>query len=498
MTPDASLQARIAEYRALRHDIESSILALATSIDGRRFTFQAPLEPLELRAGGYVELKTPTGRWLGQLLSLEVASIDAGEVSWTGGADLSSRVRSRLAAGEGQILSGPAEPFHDAVIRPADPAAVRAWLHETAPNRSILPAGELRLAPGVTFGLDSGGFNRHTFLCGQSGSGKTYALGVLIERLLLETQLRVVILDPNSDFVRLSEVRTDVEPALAGRYREATAGLAVHRADSTGSDRLRVRLTELSRNLQAAALRLDPVADRDEYAEFAALLDQERPLQLEDLHRVETPGAAALARRMRNLGVDRWGVWAREDAGSTLEALDDPAVRCLVVDLGSLATPQEQALVAGGVLEQLWHRRSRREPILIVIDEAHNVCPARPEDGLTALATEYAVRIAAEGRKFGLYLLASTQRPQKIHENVISQCDNLVLMRMNSVADLGYAGGVFSFVPPGLLAQAASFGLGEALAAGKLSSHPALIKVGRRIAAEGGADVPTTWAQSRA
>ena len=150
------------------------------------------------------------------------------------------------------------------------------------------------------------------------------------------------------------------------------------------------------------------------------------------------------------------------------------------------------------MLGELWRRRADREPVLIVIDEAHNVCPAEPEDGLTALATDYAVRIAAEGRKFGLYLLASTQRPQKIHENVISQCDNLVLMRMNSVADLGYAGDVFSFVPPGLLAQAGAFGLGEALVAGKLASHPALLKMGRRIAAEGGADVPTTWAQSRA
>ncbi len=473
------------------------MLALATSIDGRRFTFQAPLEPLELRAGGYVELQTPAGRWLGQLLSLEVASIDAGEVSWTGGANMSSHVRSRLAAGEGHILSGPTVPFHDAVIRPAEPAAVRAWLHETAPARAILPAGELQLAPGVTFGLDSGGFNRHTFLCGQSGSGKTYALGVLLERLLLETQLRVVILDPNSDFVSLDEVRSDVAPELAARYRAATAGLTVHRAGATGDRRLRVRLTELSRDLQAAALRLDPVADRDEYAEFAALLERETPVTLDDLHRIETPAAAALARRMRNLGVDRWGIWVRDDAGSTLEALDDPAVRCLVVDLGSLATPEERALAASGVLEQLWRRRSRREPILIVIDEAHNVCPARPEDRLTARATEHAVRIAAEGRKFGLYLLASTQRPQKIHENVISQCDNLVLMRMNSVADLGYAGDVFSFVPPGLLAQAGAFGLGEALVAGKLASHPALIKVGHRIAAEGGADVPTTWAQPR-
>ena len=83
---------------------------------------------------------------------------------------------------------------------------------------------------------------------------------------------------------------------------------------------------------------------------------------------------------------------------------------------------------------------------------------ASPTDALTALATEHAVRIAAEGRKFGLYLLVSTQRPQKVHENVVSQCDNLVLMRMNSVADLAYVGDVFSFVHPGLLGQAGGFG----------------------------------------
>ena len=34
-------------------------------------------------------------------------------------------------------------------------------------------------------------------------------------------------------------------------------------------------------------------------------------------------------------------------------------------------------------------------------------------------------------RKFGLYLMVSTRRPQKIAENVLSQADNLVLMRLN-------------------------------------------------------------------
>ncbi len=61
-----------------------------------------------------------------------------------------------------------------------------------------LPIGQLLLAPGVDAALDAGGFNRHTFMCGQSGSGKTYSLGLLLEQaLVVDTSLRMVILDPN-------------------------------------------------------------------------------------------------------------------------------------------------------------------------------------------------------------------------------------------------------------------------------------------------------------
>ena len=103
------------------------------------------------------------------------------------------------------------------------------------------------------------------------------------------------------------------------------------------------------------------------------------------------------------------------------------------------------------------------------------------------------IRIAGEGRKFGLYLILVTQRPQKVHENVLSQCDNLVLMRMNSAADLAHLAEIFSFVPPGLVDRAATFAQGEALVAGKIASHPALIRFGARISNEGGVDV-SGWA----
>jgi DNA helicase HerA-like ATPase len=203
----------------------------------------------------------------------------------------------------------------------------------------------------------------------------------------------------------------------------------------------------------------------------------------------------SLAVRARNLGIDRWQVWSGADRGSLEDLVQPGGPRCVVADLGSLEHREEQAVAAEALLAALWRRRAAREPILIVIDEAHNVCPSEPEDRLTALATEHAVRIAGEGRKFGLVLLAATQRPQKVHENVVSQCDNLVLMRMNSRSDLALLSETFSFVPAPLLALASEFRQGEAIVAGKLVSSPTLGRFGPRWSAEGGADVPADWAR---
>jgi DNA helicase HerA-like ATPase len=151
--------------------------------------------------------------------------------------------------------------------------------------------------------------------------------------------------------------------------------------------------------------------------------------------------------------------------------------------------------VAERLLERLWRDRLERRPTLIVIDEAHNVCPAEPEDGLQAMITDRCVQIAGEGRKYGLYLLVATQRPAKLHPNVLSQCENVILMRMNSRADLAHVQELFSMVPAGLLAEASGFDLGECLLAGRIVDYPTLARSGVRLSREGGGDVPATWAQ---
>jgi uncharacterized protein len=473
------LQAALGHYRRVREELETSLLPLATSVDGRRFEFQVSLHELELELGGYVAIEAGGSSGLGQILSLELRHQDATAPGVDG------QVRVRAGGGLGVVLQGDGRPFHDARLRPAAPDEVRAWLEGSRPARAQLEVGELALAPGVPVRLDAGGFGRHTFLCGQSGSGKTYSLGVLLERLLMETSLRVVVLDPNSDYVRLGEPRADDE-----RYRAAAAGIAV-RAGTEGPDRIQVRLRDLTSALQAAVLQLDPLRDRAEYGQLVELVGDE---SIRSLDQLPESSARDLLLRARNLGVDRFGIWPGADGESLLDELVSPdAQRCTVVDLGSLPTPEEQTLTAAAVLERLWRERARREPVAIVIDEAHNVCPAQPAGPLSALATESAIRIAGEGRKFGLYLIVVTQRPQKVHENVLSQCDNLVLMRVNSVADLAHVAEVFSFVPPGLIDRAATFAQGEALIAGKIASHPALVRFGARLSHEGGADV-SGWA----
>src|SRR5207249_5060202 len=46
---------------------------------------------------------------------------------------------------------------------------------------------------------------KHTAVIAQSGSGKSFFLGRLIEEIALKTQARLVVFDPNSDFRRLRE-----------------------------------------------------------------------------------------------------------------------------------------------------------------------------------------------------------------------------------------------------------------------------------------------------
>jgi DNA helicase HerA-like ATPase len=76
---------------------------------------------------------------------------------------------------------------------------------------------------------------------------------------------------------------------------------------------------------------------------------------------------------------------------------------------------------------------------------------------------------------------------------VLSQCDNLVLMRMNSADDLEQLKHTFSFVPESLFDRSSTFAQGESLIAGKIAPLPLMINFGGRVSQEGGSDVADDW-----
>jgi hypothetical protein len=491
------LESLIDSFRNSRDTLERSILPYATSVDGRTFDFQSSLHGLSVQTGGYVVLEDGHQSRFGQVLDVAAASERASFANVPG---LSSEILIRLARGHGILLSADTGPFHQAHVRPATSEETAEWFAGQRPPRAALDIGTLLLAPGVPATLDAGGFNRHTFMCGQSGSGKTYSLGVVLEQILAHTDLRLVILDPNSDYVRLGEPHANPTGRVDDSYAAAAAGVQVWGQETAYP--LRLMLPDLDQAAQAAVLGLDPLADREEYAALSAIVTGRRegaPVigGLDELLRADQPGARDLGLRANNLGVLGWSVWSRGQGRSVTDAVLDDDIRCLVVDLGSLDTPQEQRVIAQATLSTLWRHRHRRRPVLVVIDEAHNVCPREPGDPVTRLAADTAALIAAEGRKFGLYLLVSTQRPQKVNEEVLTQCDNLLLMRMNSEADLEYLREVFSFVPGGMVHRATAFRQGESLAGGKFFPHAGFVRFGARLSPEGGADIPTDWAGLR-
>jgi uncharacterized protein len=450
----------------------------AVSLDGRRFqlvgTVGSAAEP-----GRFVTLQAADVKQLGQVnaVHFEIGSALHAEGTLLG-----------VISEDGRHLdSRRSQPFAAAAVEDADAETIELIYGSTA---STVQIGSYLASGDTPARLLPHRFNRHTFWCGQSGSGKTYALGVVLEQLLLRTALPMVIFDPNADFVNIEEPSAGHEDSAASRML-SERDIRILRPSSSDESSLRVRFVDLEIRARAAVLRLDPLADHAEYNDLVHLEETVGTLSPEEvvpqLLKRGTPAAQALAARIENLRVTKWSVWAggREAVTDVLDRRPDATV----LDLGGFTYPDESLVVAMAVLDDLWAKREQRRPILIVIDEAHNLCSPDQTSPLHVAVRERLIQIAAEGRKFGLWLLLSTQRPSRVHPSIISQCDNLALMKMTSPVDLDELGTIFGFVPPAMLSRSPQFKQGEALFAGGFVPAPSIVKVGERLTREGGSDV---------
>lgn len=90
-------------------------------------------------------------------------------------------------------------------------------------------------------------------------------------------------------------------------------------------------------------------------------------------------------------------------------------------------------------------RPDDRVPTFVVLDEAHNFAPEHSSNPLQNRVTSRLLKIASEGRKYGLYLILATQRPTKLHKELVAECENCCLLRVHGERELTFAREVLGF-----------------------------------------------------
>lgn len=463
------------------------VMGSSSSMDGRAFKFSAD-GTAALRAGTLLSLVLPNNeRFTGQIHQL---SQGKGE---------SMRGTGRILGRAGATGSHPGDKAVGFAHAEVTEATAETAARLQASKGAVLEVGTFAGSTDMTAYLIPGGFNRHTFWCGQSGSGKTYALGVVLEELLLRTRLPMIVLDPNADFVEIRRPSASASEAVVKEL--ASKDVRVLSAKPASADQIALRASygSLSTRAKAAVLRMDPLIHRDEYnqmLQLQQLIGRTDPDQLKQVLRsTGEQGAIRLAARIENLEITGWRVWARGLATASRIIAERPDAA--ILDLSGFDHPDEPLVIAMSVLDELWERRFLRQPMLIVIDEAHNLCSPDQDSPLHQEVRGRIAQIAAEGRKFGLWLLLSTQRPSKIDRNIVSQCDNLALMKMSSTGDLAELIDIFGHVPAEMLSQAAMFEQGEMLLAGSFAALPMIVNGRQRWTRQGGSDLGVPLREDR-
>ena len=88
-------------------------------------------------------------------------------------------------------------------------------------------------------------------------------------------------------------------------------------------------------------------------------------------------------------------------------------------------------------------------PIVLVLEEAQNYI-AEEKESVSKIIFE---RIAREGRKYGISLVVSSQRPSELSKTVLSQCNSFIIHRLQNPDDQKYVRGLISSANADLLEQ---------------------------------------------
>ena len=147
-----------------------------------------------------------------------------------------------------------------------------------------------------------------------------------------------------------------------------------------------------------------------------------------------------------------------------LEDVDDRFARSIVKIFGRMFMKYTRSLTARATF-----------PIHMILEEAHRY--VLEGDDKKLFGYNIFERIAKEGRKYGLILDLITQRPTDLNENVISQCANFLIFKINHPADLEYIAKSVPNMSEDIIEKQKTLQAGTCVAFGRIFKIPMIVKM---------------------
>jgi DNA helicase HerA-like ATPase len=382
----------------------------------------------------------------------------------------------------------------------------------------------------------------HLAVLAMTGSGKSYTVGRIIERLVAINNGTVVVFDPHGEYGRalqggqthfnerpdeLDDQRDRAAlPAIRDaftRLREVGAGISVYspqnpsfRQKYAGANHeLALQfdnfemddLSEILPGLTEPQQRVLDVAIRYWIAQEKTIprdinrlryylgdgIDEVR--QWDELSQAEATALNGRSAAVASMKLSRVlqeaqsfyhsGLPGATDIYEMIGRPTDRRGRLIIVDLQGLSDTAKQvitALISSEILRAASSKTDRIRPCFIVYEEAHNFAPA----GEPAVSHRIIKKIAGEGRKFGVGFAVVSQRPSKLDPDVTSQCNTLIAMRLRNPDDQRFIAKTSDMVSAADLDQLPGLSTGEALICGRSIPAPLLVRVGTKALIHGG------------
>jgi DNA helicase HerA-like ATPase len=336
---------------------------------------------------------------------------------------------------------------------------------------------------------------RHMAILAMTGGGKTVAARRII-RELLDARYPLVIMDPHGDYLGFW-VRRDLFPK--NRIRLFYPSLRVKEENRDLIGYLVAQMTQGFTDPQKEAYFTAAEAVPVDTAGIPVSRFIDR--LLEQLGGMTAAHKGTIPAVRRGLRIVKGHLDAMEASNERLrlhsklkdlpfEPMPDPVTnphgfvqpgQASIVYLGGYDHLTQSTIVAV-ILKHLFEERASMRnhipPFLAVLEEAHNFVPSHTEGQSDTPSLEVIRKVVTEGRKFGMGLLLISQRPSRLDETALSQCNTFLIFRLVNPRDQSFVEKVMENLSKADSRLLPGFGPGQGIVSGQAVRFPLVIQAG--------------------